>query len=92
MGSNAAVILAKTTLAHVPARCDRQARSCVVMLGTGTPNADPDRDGPSLAVVVDEASYLVNLGVGVVRREAADVRFPALAEPGPLHDQVRPDL
>ena len=62
------------------------------MLGTGTPNADPDRYGPSLAVVADEASYLVDFGVRVVRREAADVRFPALAEPGPLHDQVRPDL
>ena len=44
------------------------------MLGTGTPNADPDRYGPSVAVVVDEASYLVDFGVGVVRRAAAAER------------------
>ena len=47
------------------------------MLGTGTPNADPDRDGPSLAVVVDEASYLVDFGVGVVRHAAAAERSGA---------------
>jgi ribonuclease BN (tRNA processing enzyme) len=51
-----------------------QLRSRVVMLGTGTPNADPDRDGPSVAVVVDEASYVVDFGVGVVRRAAAAER------------------
>jgi ribonuclease BN (tRNA processing enzyme) len=48
-----------------------QGRSKVVMLGTGTPNADPERFGPSVAVVVDETSYLVDFGVGVVRRAAA---------------------
>ena len=51
-----------------------QPRTRVVMLGTGTPNADPDRYGPSVAVVVDEASYLVDFGVGVVRRAAAAER------------------
>jgi len=51
-----------------------QARTRVVMLGTGTPNADPDRDGPSVAIVVDDASYLVDFGVGVVRRAAAAER------------------
>lgn len=40
----------------------------VVMLGTGTPNPDPRRSGPSLAVVVDDQAYLVDCGVGVVRR------------------------
>ena len=44
------------------------------MLGTGTPNPDPDRFGPSVAVVVDDASYLVDFGVGVVRRAAAAER------------------
>ena len=44
------------------------------MLGTGTPNADPDRYGPAVAVVVDETSYLVDFGVGVVRRAAAAER------------------
>jgi ribonuclease BN (tRNA processing enzyme) len=51
-----------------------QSRSRVVMLGTGTPNADPDRDGPAVAVVVDDTSYLVDFGVGVVRRAAAAER------------------
>jgi ribonuclease BN (tRNA processing enzyme) len=51
-----------------------QTRSRVVMLGTGTPNADPDRYGPAVAVVVDEVSYLVDFGVGVVRRAAAAER------------------
>jgi ribonuclease BN (tRNA processing enzyme) len=51
-----------------------QPRTRVVMLGTGTPNADPDRFGPSVAVVVDEASYLVDFGAGVVRRAAAAER------------------
>src|SRR3954462_7963309 len=46
-------------------------RTLVVMLGTGTPNADPERFGPAVAVVVDDASYLVDFGVGVVRRAAA---------------------
>ena len=51
-----------------------QVRSRVVLLGTGTPNADPDRFGPAVAVVVDDASYLVDFGVGVVRRAAAAER------------------
>jgi ribonuclease Z len=51
-----------------------QLRSRVVVLGTGTPNPDPDRYGPSIAIVVDDASYLVDFGVGVVRRAAAAER------------------
>ena len=43
----------------------------LVMLGTGTPNADPERSGPAVAVVVDGRSYLVDAGPGVVRRAAA---------------------
>jgi ribonuclease BN (tRNA processing enzyme) len=42
----------------------------VVLLGTGTPNAEPDRSGPSVAVVVGDDSYLVDFGPGVVRRAA----------------------
>lgn len=47
------------------------SRTQVVLLGTGTPNADPDRSGPSLAIVVDDVSYVVDCGPGVVRRAAA---------------------
>lgn len=43
----------------------------VVLLGTGTPNAEPDRSGPALAIVVGEQSYLVDAGPGVVRRANA---------------------
>lgn len=46
-------------------------RTRLVLLGTGTPNADPDRSGPAIAVVVDDQPYLVDLGPGVVRRAAA---------------------
>jgi ribonuclease BN (tRNA processing enzyme) len=43
----------------------------VVVLGTGTPLADPERSGPAVAVVVNGAAYLVDCGPGVVRRAAA---------------------
>src|SRR5580765_3949703 len=60
-----------------------QMRSRVVVLGTGTPNPDPDRFGPSVAIVVDDDSYVVDFGVGVVRRAAAAERagIAALAAP-----------
>lgn len=40
----------------------------VVLLGTGSPVPDPDRSGPSLAIVVNDSSYLVDCGVGCVRQ------------------------
>jgi len=43
----------------------------VVVLGTGTPLADPERSGPAVGVVVNGAAYLVDCGPGVVRRAAA---------------------
>jgi ribonuclease BN (tRNA processing enzyme) len=46
-------------------------RTQIVLLGTGNPNADPERSGPALAIVVDDVPYLVDLGPGVVRRAAA---------------------
>ncbi len=42
----------------------------VILLGTGTPNPEPDRMGPSVAVVSGERAYLVDCGPGVVRRAA----------------------
>jgi ribonuclease BN (tRNA processing enzyme) len=52
----------------------------VVMLGTGNPNADPERSGPAVAIVVNDTAYLVDCGAGVVRRAAAAEKagFPAL--------------
>ncbi|MFQ5822901.1 MAG: MBL fold metallo-hydrolase [bacterium] len=46
----------------------------IVLLGTGTPNADPDRSGPSVAIVVNKTSYIIDFGPGVVRRAAAAYR------------------
>jgi len=40
----------------------------VILLGTGNPNPDPKRAGPSVAVIVGESIYIVDFGVGVVRR------------------------
>lgn len=60
------------------------AQTKVVMLGTGTPNADPERSGPAVAIVVNGASYLVDAGAGVVRRASAAARddtIPALGAP-----------
>jgi len=47
------------------------AKTQLILLGTGTPNADPDRSGPSLAIVVGDTSYIVDFGPGVVRRAAS---------------------
>lgn len=46
----------------------------VVLLGTGTPNADPERSGPAVAVVVGEDSYIVDFGPGIVRQAAKAFR------------------
>ena len=42
----------------------------VILLGTGTPNPDPERMGPAVAIVSGERAYLVDCGPGVVRRAA----------------------
>lgn len=43
----------------------------VVLLGTGTPLPDPERAGPSTAIVVKGTPYIVDAGAGLVRRAAA---------------------
>lgn len=60
-------------VAKEPSRKERAARTGtrVVILGSGTPHANPDRAGPSVAVAVDDAVYLVDAGPGVVRRAVA---------------------
>ena len=45
----------------------------IVLLGTGSPPADPDRSGPATAIVVNGTPYLVDFGAGVVRRAKAAV-------------------
>ncbi|HKP30711.1 MAG TPA: MBL fold metallo-hydrolase, partial [Gemmatimonadales bacterium] len=56
-------------------------QSSVIVLGTGTPNPDPDRFGPAVAVVTNGTAYLVDAGAGVMRRAAAAAakyQLPAL--------------
>jgi ribonuclease BN (tRNA processing enzyme) len=43
----------------------------VVFLGTGMPVPNPDRQGPSLAIVANGKAYLVDAGTGIVRQAAA---------------------
>jgi ribonuclease BN (tRNA processing enzyme) len=51
----------------------------VILLGTGNPNPDPARSGPSVAVVSGEGVYIVDCGPGVVRRAAqAGIRMDQL--------------
>ena len=59
------------------------AQTRLVLLGTGTPNADPDHSGPALAIVVNGESYLVDAGPGIVRRAAAAQRADHIAALAP---------
>jgi len=60
----------------------------LVLLGTGTPNADPDRWGPAVAVVVNDTPYLVDCGPGIVRRAAAAFRNGVTALDAPKLDRL----
>jgi len=62
-----ATIRSSSTGQNEAMRCETK----VVLLGTGTPNADPERSGPATAIVVNGQAYLVDCGPGVVRRAAA---------------------
>ena len=63
----AAALIGLLGLGH-SAKAQSQSATQVVLLGTGTPPADPDRSGPATAVVVNGTAYLVDFGAGVVRR------------------------
>ena len=43
----------------------------LVVLGSGTPNPDPNRAGSAYAVIVDETPYLIDFGPGVIRKAAS---------------------
>lgn len=46
------------------------AQTKVILLGTGTPNPDPDHAGSSVAILVNNNTYLVDFGAGIVRQAA----------------------
>ena len=64
------------------------SRTQVVLLGTGTPPADPDRSGPATAVVVNGTPYLVDMGAGVVRRAKSAVVDKGIAALEPTNLRV----
>jgi ribonuclease BN (tRNA processing enzyme) len=66
-----AITLALAMLPPLAAQTPDTGGTRVVLLGTGTPNADPDRSGPAVAVIVNGSVYLVDAGPGIVRRAAA---------------------
>ena len=43
----------------------------LIILGSGTPNPDPDRYGSGYAVVVNDSAYIIDFGPGIVRRISA---------------------
>lgn len=57
----------------------KNPRTKLVMLGTGNPSPNPDRFGPATVVLVDDVPYLIDSGVGVVRRWAAAIRVNTLS-------------
>ncbi len=50
---------------------DSIAATKLAILGSGTPNPDPERSGSAYAVITNGKAYLVDFGPGVVRSAAA---------------------
>jgi ribonuclease Z len=50
--------------------CAQAQDTRLILLGTGTPNAEPDHSGPAVAVVSGASVYIVDAGPGIVRRAA----------------------
>lgn len=75
LGSTTTVVIALTLICNSAAgqqpQVSPQAKTRIVLLGTGTPGPTPDRSGPATAVVVNDVAYLVDFGPGVVRRANA---------------------
>jgi len=66
----ACIILVCATLMTASSNAT-ESRTQVVLLGTGNPNADPERSGCSIAIIVDDQSYLIDMGPGLVRQATA---------------------
>jgi ribonuclease Z len=65
-------LLAAPAYSQSAARQSPRADSTVViLLGTGVPVPDPDRAGPSTAIVVGKRLFIVDAGSGIERRLSA---------------------
>ncbi len=67
------IALAATSVLAQQTTAPGSQRTQVVLLGTGTPPADPDRSGAATAVIVNGTAYLIDFGAGVVRRAKSAV-------------------
>ena len=47
------------------------ASTKLIVLGSGTPNPDPARNGSAYAVIVNNQAYLIDFGPGIIRIAAA---------------------
>ena len=67
---------------HQPDQTHNKATK-VVILGSGHPAPDPDRQGPALAILVNGSAYLVDAGSGIVRQATAAAKngYPELKPP-----------
>ena len=82
-----AILVSQLAPASRPAApATKQTR--VVLLGTGTPQPNPDRSGPATAIVVNDTAYLVDLGAGVVRRASAAATSKGIAALEPTRLRV----
>ena len=72
----------------IPIGPARAQQTQVVLLGTGTPPADPDRSGAATAIVVNGTPYLVDFGAGVVRRAKSAVVDRGIAALDPVKLRV----
>jgi ribonuclease BN (tRNA processing enzyme) len=68
------VLLLPNATTHSQSPNNSPTKTQIVFLGTGNPRPDPDRMGPSVAIVVNGTPYIVDCGPGVVRRAAAAAR------------------
>jgi ribonuclease BN (tRNA processing enzyme) len=85
---SACLLILTTSLIAQHTQTNTITRTKVVLLGTGSPPADPDRSGPSTAIVVNDTPYLVDFGAGVVRRAKAAVAERGIAALEPKNLRV----
>jgi ribonuclease BN (tRNA processing enzyme) len=65
------LILSATITGEAEGPYEPSETTKIAFLGTGTPIADPERSGPSVAVIVRGVPYIVDFGPGLIRRAAA---------------------